>query len=128
MAEGSVVAILQAIVSELRAMARSETIVGAPVSVGNRTVVPITKISVGFGAGGGEGTHEKATGFGGGGGGGVHIEPAAFLVIDGERIGVFPIQKKGAVDAILEAAPELIEAIKGWTGKRSPKGESKPSE
>jgi len=128
MAEGSVVQILQTIVGELRAIARSETIVGAPVTSGARTVIPISKVSVGFGAGGGEGSKaDKSAGFGGGGGGGVLIEPAAFLVMDTDRVYLLSARKPGAIDAIMEAAPDLLDTIKNWSAKKVDKGEKKES-
>jgi len=125
MPENQVVQLLQAIVTELRAIARSETVVGTPVTVGQRAVVPITKVSVGFGAGGGEGTKDKSSGFGGGGGGGVLVEPAAFLVLDPDRVYLLPMRKHGVVDTILEAAPDLLEAVKGWSGKKAEKPDKK---
>ncbi|MBI3872827.1 MAG: sporulation protein [candidate division Zixibacteria bacterium] len=119
MPENNVVLVLQAIVGELRAIARSETIVGAPVTVGERTVVPISKITVGFGAGGGEGSRsDKSAGFGGGGGGGAVIDPTAFLVMDKDRVHLLTIRRQGAVDAILEAAPDILETIKNWSAKK----------
>ena len=117
--------LLQGIVSELRTIARSETIIGKPVTVGERTVVPISKISVGFGVGGGEGSQpDKGSGFGGGGGGGVLIEPAVFLILEPDKISVIPAKKKGALDAILQSAPEVFEVIKKWASKKSAEGES----
>jgi uncharacterized spore protein YtfJ len=94
-------------------------VVGAPVTVGDRTVVPITKLSVGFGAGGAEGSRpDKGSGFGGGGGGGAMIEPVAFLVIDKDRVQLLTTRKHGAVEAVLDAAPDLISSIKNWSEKR----------
>ena len=82
MAENNVVDILKGVVSELKEMARSESIIGDPITVGDKTVIPIVKINVGFGAGGGQGEDDKKrAGFGGGGGGGASIEPAAFIII-----------------------------------------------
>lgn len=120
MATGSLVDVLQTVVCELRQMARSESIIGAPVTIGDRTVLPITKLSFGFGAGGAEGTStEKGSGFGGGGGGGAMIEPVAFLIIDKDRVQLLTTKKHGVVEAVLEAAPDLISSIKSWTDKKN---------
>lgn len=119
MATGNLVGVLQAIVGELRQIARSESIVGAPVTVGSRTVLPITKLSVGFGAGGAEGSRpDKGEGFGGGGGGGAMIEPVAFLILDNDRIQLLTTKKHGALEAVLDVAPEIISSIRSWTEKR----------
>lgn len=119
MASGNLVEVLQAIVGELRQIARSESIVGAPVTIGDRTVVPITKLSVGFGAGGAEGARpDKGSGFGGGGGGGAMIEPVAFLVMDKDRVQLLTTKKQGVVEAVLEVAPNIISSIKSWSEQR----------
>jgi uncharacterized spore protein YtfJ len=124
MASGGLVDVLQTIVGELRQIARSESIVGAPVTIGDRTIVPITKLSVGFGAGGAEGSRpDKGSGFGGGGGGGAMIEPVAFLVMDKDRVQLLTTRKHGVVEAVLDAAPDLITSIKNWSEKKKPAGE-----
>ncbi len=107
----NVVDILKGVVGELREIARSETIIGEPVTVGDRTVIPVVKISVGFGAGGGQGEDEKSrSGFGGGGGGGTKIEPAAFIIIDDKGVSILPVAK-GKWDQIIDAIPGIAKKI-----------------
>jgi len=107
----NVVDILKGVVGELREIAKSETIIGEPVTVGDRTVIPVVKISVGFGAGGGQGEDEKSrSGFGGGGGGGTKIEPAAFIIIDDKGVSLLPVAK-GKWENIIDAIPEIAKKI-----------------
>ena len=107
----NVVDILKGVVGELREIARSETIIGEPVTVGDRTVIPVVKISVGFGAGGGQGEDEKSrSGFGGGGGGGTKIEPAAFIIIDDKGVSLLPVAK-GKWENIIDAIPGIAKKI-----------------
>jgi sporulation protein YtfJ len=107
----NIVDMLSAIVGEIKSIAKSETIIGEPVTLGDKTVVPIVKITAGFGAGGGEGSEgDKRSGFGGGGGGGVSIEPAAFLVIDGEKVSLLPA-KSQRFEKVFEAIPDILEKI-----------------
>lgn len=111
MAENNVVEILKSVVGELKEMARSETIIGKPVTIGNRTVIPIVKISVGFGAGGGQGDNQKVgSGFGGGGGGGVTIEPAAFIIIDEDGYKLLPAKRGGWGD-LIDAIPDIAKKL-----------------
>ena len=111
MAENNVVDILKGVVSELKEMARSESIIGDPITVGDKTVIPIVKINVGFGAGGGQGEDEKKrAGFGGGGGGGASIEPAAFIIIDKDEIKLLPA-KKGSWEGLVDAIPGIAKKI-----------------
>lgn len=107
----NVVEVLRGVVGELKEIARSETIIGEPVTIGDKTVIPVVKISFGFGAGGGEGSMDtQKTGFGGGGGGGAKIEPAAFIVWDAEGVRVLPAGK-GKWDTILDAIPAIAKKI-----------------
>ncbi len=107
----NVVEILQGVVGELKEMAQSQSIVGDPITVGDKTVIPIVKISVGFGAGGGQGEDEKKrAGFGGGGGGGASIEPAAFIIMDKDGINLLPA-KKGKWEGLVESIPGIAKKI-----------------
>jgi len=107
----NVVDILKGVVGELRDIAKSETIIGEPVTVGDRTVIPVVKISVGFGAGGGQGEDEKSrSGFGGGGGGGTKIEPAAFIIIDDKGVSLLPVAK-GKWENIIDTIPGIAKKI-----------------
>lgn len=115
--ENRVSQILKDIVGELKDIASSQTIVGEPITVADKTVIPVVKISVGFGAGGGQGERpEKGAGFGGGGGGAAKIEPAAFIIMDKEKISMLSA-KPGKLDALVEAVPGLLGKIKDIRGK-----------
>ncbi len=107
----NVVEILKGVVGELREIAKSETVIGEPVTVGDRTVIPVVKISVGFGAGGGQGEDEKSrSGFGGGGGGGAKIEPAAFIIIEADKIKLLPAGR-GKWESLIEAVPGFAKKL-----------------
>ncbi|MBD3168756.1 MAG: sporulation protein [candidate division Zixibacteria bacterium] len=116
--------LMRSIVGELRSMAKSETVVGQPITAGKNTVVPLCKVSVGFGAGGGEGeknTSEK--GFGGGGGGGASIEPVAFIVISDDRVSLLSTKGKKYED-LLSMIPDAIKGVIDLAGG-SKKGKGK---
>ena len=106
----SVSDLIKSVVGELKEVARSETVIGQPVTIGDRTVVPVVKISFGFGAGGGQGEAGTTGGFGGGGGGGAKIEPAAFIVMDKDGIKLLPLGK-GKWDAIIDAIPGIAKKL-----------------
>jgi uncharacterized spore protein YtfJ len=124
----NVVDILKGVVGELREIARSETIIGEPVTIGNRTVIPVVKISVGFGAGGGQGEDEKSrSGFGGGGGGGTKIEPAAFIIIDDKGVSLLPVAK-GKWENIIDAIPDIAKKISKLKDKLKKEKTDEPKE
>ena len=106
-----VMEVIKGIVGELKDIASAESIIGKPVTIGNKTVVPVVKVTVGFGAGGGEGEKEKTGGgFGAGGGGGAIIEPAAFIIMDETGISLLPA-KPGKIDSLVEAIPGVVKKI-----------------
>ena len=124
----NVVEILKGVVGELREISKSETIIGEPITVGDKTVIPIVKISVGFGAGGGQGENEKAgTGFGGGGGGGAKIEPAAFIIMDKHGVSLLPANK-GKWDSIIDSIPGFAKKFSEMKNRMTDSDKSKPSD
>ncbi|MEW5875970.1 MAG: spore germination protein GerW family protein [Candidatus Zixiibacteriota bacterium] len=122
MASNNIMDLLQGIIGELKAIAKSETVVGQPVQAGDRTVIPVTRITVGFGAGGGEDTQSgKGPRFGGGGGGGAVIDPVAFLVLDKDKVSLVTARQKGAFEKVMEAAPDVLATIKSFASKKDDK-------
>lgn len=115
--------VLRAAVGELREMAKSETVIGEPIQAGDRTVIPVVKISLGFGAGGGGGSkNQSESGFGGGGGGGARIEPAGFIILDKDGVSLLPMKKgswESMVDAIPGAAKKIAKFVDGLKTARS---------
>jgi len=53
--ENQLTELIGTIMGELKEISKTETIVGEPVSLGDKMVVPVTKLSLGFAVGGGEG-------------------------------------------------------------------------
>jgi uncharacterized spore protein YtfJ len=116
-------AIIKTLMDEIKSITKTETILGAPINVGNNTIIPVCRILVGFGAGGGEGEmQEKRGGSGGGGGGGLKVEPAAFIVVKGDQVTVMGT-KPGRLEGIFESIPGIIEKIQ--QAKKDKKEEEK---
>ena len=115
--ESNVAQVFEALLGQLRQMARTETIVGEPLTIGEYKAVPVIKLSLGMGAGMGTGPSpgkkaEEGSGEnpgGGGGGGGIRIEPIGFLVSRGDEISLLTFGKKGALTSFLEQVPGLME-------------------
>ncbi len=108
------------VVSGLTTVTDSVKIIGEPVTVGDKVVIPAVVAKVGFGAGGGSGTDAEGPGdgsqkgSGGGGGGGVVMTPV-FLIVDqdGERLMTVP----GPFDA----ATSMFEKAKGALDRVMPR-------
>jgi len=117
--------LMKEVVTQLEKMITTKTIVGEPITAAGKTVIPISKVSFGFGSGGGEGKRGEEGGFGGGGGGGAKIEPVAFLVISEEEVKLVGMKGKGLdIEKILETVPELVEKVKSLKGKKEKPEES----
>ena len=93
-------------------------VMGDPVDLGDKVVIPVTRFGLAFGAGSGKGKEGDGSGAGGGGG----IEPMALLVahkeIKGaEGIQVFSLKKENPVAQVITAlseslVPQVIELVK----------------
>ena len=118
--------LMKEVVEQLEKLITTKTIVGEPITVAGKTVVPISKVSFGFGSGGGEGMRDDESGFGGAGAGGAKIEPVAFLVISEDEVKLLSATGKGIdIGKIVEAVPEVMDKIKSIRGK---KGKEKEKE
>ena len=99
---------IQSLLTELKHIAKSETVFGEPFVSGKTTVIPVSKISCGFAAGGsGKKEGGSATG------GGVQIIPVALITIVGESsVKVHPIDPKDNIGLkLLGLAPDVIEKL-----------------
>ncbi len=116
--------IMQTAMSEIKEMVDVNTIVGDPViSTDGATIIPITKVSFGFVAGGGEygasgrqggqeSNQSQAHPFAGGASSGVSISPVGFLVVDENSIQLLPVTGRTMVEHLIEAVPDFIVEIK----------------
>ncbi len=101
-------ALIKTVLSELKVAINSKTVIGEPTTFQNWTVIPVTKVSFGFGAGGGQ--KSDSANFGGGSGGGATIEPVAFIAINEKEVKLISMKEKSSVwEKIL--SPEVGEKI-----------------
>ncbi|WP_410508510.1 spore germination protein GerW family protein [Methanosarcina hadiensis] len=112
---------IKQIACELEKIATTKTVVGEPITAAGKTIIPVSKLTMGFGGGGGEGKKETESGYGGGGGAGAKIEPIAFIMLSEDDAKIFRISEKGDIGSIFgsiqEAVPDLLDKLKGKTGK-----------
>ena len=104
-----------------------DTVVGDPiVTPDGITLVPISKISVGFGGGGVEFNSKKGAEerpYGGGNATGVKIEPIGFLVIkEGvvRMINVTP-PASNTVDRVIDLVPQVMDRVDAFIAKQQDK-------
>ncbi|MBQ7170737.1 MAG: sporulation protein YtfJ [Clostridia bacterium] len=122
--------IISSSLEKIKTIAGGETVVGAPIPTpGGTTIIPVSKISVGFASGGldyGGKTPEKNKNFGGGGGTGISVTPVAFLVVSPsgsvELLSVAnagdPLEK---LTSFVDKTPDMIDRLRSvFTKKPAP--------
>ena len=114
---------LQDTISKIREMVDVNNVIGDPITVGDVTIVPVSKVSVGFGGGGRDyvtnvGTNEP---FGGGVGGGVKVTPICFLVIKEGNVRMMPVAAPASTtaDRIVEMVPDTLDKIAAFIDSRT---------
>lgn len=135
MAEHPIEGLMTTAMESIKDMVDVNTIVGDAVQAPDGTVIiPISKVSFGFAAGGGEyntdtggesdsGEEEpKKTGkklpFAGGSGAGVSINPVAFMVVGQNQIKLLPVNINSSVEKVLDLVPELFDKINETVRKK----------
>ena len=103
---------LTSVMERVQTMTDSNTVIGKPITAGETTIIPVSRIHVGL-AGGGSDFNTKNTrdNFGGGMGCGVDIQPVAFLMIQNGTVRMLPVAEPAStsVDRLIDAAPELLD-------------------
>jgi sporulation protein YtfJ len=105
--------------SGLREMIDVNTIVGEPVTTADgTTIIPVTRLSMGFAAGGSD--FSAGSNFGGGGGGGVKVAPVAFLVVSDQSVKLLPVTggTETTLDKVIEMIPKVIKQAEAFIEKR----------
>lgn len=110
---------------KVREMADTNTIVGQPITTPDGvTLIPISKISFGFGSGGGDyGKAPAKENFGGASAAGVKIAPVAFLVIKDGITRVLPVATPpvSTMDRIVDMVPDMVEKVENYFDKKEEK-------
>ncbi len=108
-------------IEKIREVADTETVIGKPIVTSNgTTVIPVSKISIGFGSGGSDLPTKQAKDlFGGGAGGGVSIQPIAFITImpDGNVKLLQMTINAPKENAALALIPDVVDKIAGIISK-----------
>lgn len=114
---------LQATLNKMREMVDTNSVVGDPiVTPDGVTILPVSRISYGYG-GGGSDFQSKGSGanpFGGGTGIGVKITPVAFLIIHGESVRMLPVSApaNSTADRLVEMIPDTLDKISSFIDSR----------
>ena len=112
--------LMRSTMDKIREMADTNTIVGQPITTPDGvTLIPVSRLSYGFGCGGGDYGKNKENS-GAGCGAGVRVEPMAFLVVKGGVTRMLPVGTPAitTVDRVIEMVPELLDRVEGFVDKK----------
>lgn len=127
MTEHPIEGLMLTAMNSIKDMVDVNTIIGEPIQASNNTVIiPISKVSFGFAAGGSEFKGETIDEynkkdkdeqiqyrlpFGGGAGAGASINPIAFLVVQSNVVKLLPVDHTNTFDKILDYVPDFMERL-----------------
>ena len=102
---------------KIKEMIDVNTIIGEPITSHDGTlIIPVSKVSYGFAAGGSDLPTKKENKdcFGGGSGAGVTIQPVAFLTVyQGDVRLVSVDREEGTADKLVNMIPDVLKKVKG---------------
>ena len=137
MAESKINDIIKESLEKIKDIVGAETIIGSPIeTAGGTTIIPVSKVAVGFASGGLDYDADKqdkdkkpsllaSASFSGGGGTGISVSPIGFLVVgkDG-RVELLTVDNPNAGDtvdklvSVIERSPEIIARVKSAFTKK----------
>lgn len=115
---------LENTIAKIKEMVNVNTVVGEPITTGDVTILPISKISIGLGGGGSDfvskNPNAKENPFGGGVGAGVKVTPVAFLIIKEGSVRMLPVAAPAntTADRLVEMIPDTLDKITGFIDSR----------
>ena len=141
MSEHPIEGLMTTAMNSIQDMIDVNTIIGEPIETSNNIVIiPISKVSFGFAAGGSEFKGETVDEyrkrekeeevqyrlpFGGGSGAGVTINPIAFLVIQEENVKLMPVSYTSSIDKLLDYIPDVLDKTNHMINKCMQKSKEK---
>ena len=113
MKETPVNKIMESTLERMREMVDVSTIIGEPMTTGDTTLIPVSKVSYGFTSGGTDLPSKQGNElFGGAGGGGISITPVAFIVIQDGKVRMMQINNyTSSADRAVAMIPELVDKL-----------------
>lgn len=122
MSENTLQGLMKTTMDNLKEMIDVNTIIGDPVeTIDGTIIIPVSKVTVGFGSGGtemcdtptpcqGENVNHSYP-FGGGSGAGIAVSPVSFLVVTKDQVRMLPVSQINTIDRVLDSVPDMINKI-----------------
>ena len=125
--QGHIGELIESTLNNIRSFAQTNTIIGTPIQAEGVTLIPVSRMSVGYGGGGMELSTKDGKvadgSYGGGTGAGARLDPVAVLVIRGDSVKLLPVAPPPAntIDRVIETVPEVVDKVTGFIEKQQEK-------
>lgn len=122
----NVLNMLEKTIAKIREMVDVNSVIGEPITTPDGvTIIPVSKVSVGFGGGGSDFANTANDSFGGGAGGGVKVTPICFLIVKDGNVRMMPVAAPAntTADRIVEMVPDTLDKIASFIDSRMKKAE-----
>ena len=112
-------------IAKIREMVDVNSVIGDPITTPDGvTIIPVSKVSVGFGGGGSDFSAKNGDNpFGGGVGAGVKVTPIAFLIVKEGSVRMIPVATPAntTADRLVEMVPDTLDKIAAFIDSRMEK-------
>lgn len=119
---------LENTISKIREMVDVNSVIGDPITTPDGvTIIPVSKVSVGFGGGGSDFVskhpNQQENPFGGGAGAGVKVVPIAFLIVKDGNVRMLPVAAPASTtaDRIVDLVPDVLDKVSAFLDSRTEK-------
>lgn len=119
---------LDSTIAKIREMVDVNSVIGTPITTPDGvTIIPVSKVSVGFGGGGSDfvskNVNKQENPFGGGAGGGVKVTPIAFLIVKEGNVRMLPVAAPAntTADRVVDMVPDILDKFGAFLDSRTEK-------
>ena len=115
---------LENTIAKIREMVDVNSVIGEPITTADGiTIIPVSKVSVGFGGGGSDYVSKNANKQENPFGGGVKVTPVAFLIIKEGNVRMLPVTAPAntTADRLVEQVPDVLDRISAFIDSRTEK-------
>ena len=122
----SLTSLMETSMGKMREMVDSNIIIGEPITTPDGvTLIPVSRLSFGFGCGGGD-YGKQGPKFGGASTAGVKVEPVAFLVVKDGVTRMLPVAAPAitTVDRAIELVPQVLDRVESFIDRKKAEKET----
>ena len=115
---------LENTIAKIKEMIDVNSVIGNPITTPDGvTIIPVSKVSVGFGGGGSDYAKSGKDAFGGGAGGGMNVTPICFLIVQNGNVRMMPVPVAAntTADRIVEMVPDTLDKIASFIDSKTNK-------